>query len=207
MAWRKIKYPLRMIDLKDNMILKTTEEIKAVSDPYRLKILRVLSSYEEGATASMVAEEMGEVPSKVYYHIKKLEKVGVIEIVKTEVINGIVAKYYKKTADTFSIEGDKEEMNNPLFLNETYKTIKSVYDESLETTRGAINSGDTSKEITPMIISASDLALTVEEMNELIEYVKTIKNKGSRKKREDVEKVDEGNVHKVHLLFSIVNKD
>ena len=49
---------LRMIDLKDNMILKTTEEIKAVSDPYRLKILRVLSSYEEGATASMVAEEM-----------------------------------------------------------------------------------------------------------------------------------------------------
>ena len=140
------------------MILKTTEEIKAVSDPYRLKILRVLSSYEEGATASMVAEEMEEVPSKVYYHIKKLEKVGVIEIVKTEVINGIVAKYYKKTADTFSIEGDKEEMNNPLFLNETYKTIKSVYDESLETIRGAINSGDTSKDITPMIISASNLS-------------------------------------------------
>ena len=207
MAWRKIKYPLRMIDLKDNMILKTTEEIKAVSDPYRLKILRVLSSYEEGATASMVAEEMEEVPSKVYYHIKKLEKVGVVEIVKTEVINGIVAKYYKKTADTFSIEGDQEEMDNPLFLNETYKTIKSVYDESLETIRGAINSGDSNKDITPMIISASNLYLTEEEMKELIEHIKAIKNKGSKKKRDGYEKVDEGSTHKVHLLFSIINKD
>lgn len=207
MAWRKIKYPLRMIDLKDIMILKTTEEIKAVSDPYRLKILRVLSSYEDGATASMVAEDMGEVPSKVYYHIKKLEKVGVIEVVKTEVVNGIVAKYYKKTAETFSIEGDKEEMNNPLFINETYKTIKSVYDESLEIVKEAISSQEASKDIAPMIVSASDIYLTEDEIKELIEYIKAVKNKGSRKRREDAEKAHEGNGDKVHFLFSIVNKD
>ncbi len=189
------------------MILKTTEEIKAVSDPYRLKILRVLSSYEEGATASMVAEEMGEVPSKVYYHIKKLEKVGVIEIVKTEVINGIVAKYYKKTAETFTIEGDNEEMNNPLFLNETYKTIKSVYDESLEIIREAISNKEASKDIAPMIMSASDIYLTEEEMEELIEYIRNVKNKASKKKRDDKKKIDEGSIHKVHFLFSIVNNE
>lgn len=193
--------------MKDNMILKTTEEIKAISDPYRLKILRVLSSYEEGATASMVAEDMEEVPSKVYYHIKKLEKVGLVEIVKTEIINGIVAKYYKKTAETFTIEGDKEEQYNPLFLNETYKTIKNVYDESLELIRDAMNNKEASKDITPMIMSASDIYLTEEEMKELVEYIRNIKNKGSKKKREGTPKVDDGRAHKVHFLFSIVNNE
>ena len=155
----------------------------------------------------MVAEEMGEVPSKVYYHIKKLEKVGVVEIVKTEVINGIVAKYYKKTAETFTIEGDNEEMNNPLFLNETYKTIKSVYDESLEIIREAISNKEASKDIAPMIMSASDIYLTEEEMKELIEYIRNVKNKASKKKRDDKKKIDEGSTHKVHFLFSIVNNE
>lgn len=74
--------------------LTTLEEIKIFSDPYRLRIMKTFVDFGRPATVKEVADRMGEVPAKVYYHVKKLESIGLVSIDHTEVINGIVAKYY-----------------------------------------------------------------------------------------------------------------
>jgi|LGVF01.2.fsa_nt_gb predicted transcriptional regulator len=74
--------------------LKTDEEVKIAWDPYRLRIMGVFRLSKEPLTVKQVADKMGEVPSKVHYHVQKLIKIDMLELVKTKVIRGIVAKYY-----------------------------------------------------------------------------------------------------------------
>ncbi|WP_211745817.1 helix-turn-helix domain-containing protein [Paenibacillus sp. Marseille-Q4541] len=78
----------------DVKVLTTMEEIKTYSDPYRLKILHVFRRFGKPATVKEIADELGELPAKVHYHVKKLEKIGLLSLVDTKEINGIIAKYY-----------------------------------------------------------------------------------------------------------------
>lgn len=57
-------------------------------------------------TVKEIADELGEVPAKVYYHVKKLEAIQVLYVEHTRLVNGIVAKYYDFTTDTFSLSPD-----------------------------------------------------------------------------------------------------
>lgn len=98
--------------------LNTFDEIRAFSDPYRIKILNEFSSLNKPATSKQIADIMGDVPSKVYYHIKKLEKYDIIKLHHTEEINGIVAKFYEPTAKEYII-------NDKSFSDSTLKNNKS----------------------------------------------------------------------------------
>lgn len=181
-----------MVKLENTKILKTTEEIKAISDPYRFKIITTFSSFRDGATATQIAEKLGEVPSKVYYHIKKLEKVGIIKVVNTEIINGIVAKYYKPTAETFTIKAEDENSPNPFFKSETEKMLKSVYNESLSKLSEVIEGKSAAED--PMVSSANEVYLTTEEVEELKALFSKLKSK--KEKREGA--------NRTHILLTIV---
>ncbi len=178
--------------MENTKVLKTTEEIKAISDPYRFKIITTFAYFNDGATATQIAEKLGEVPSKVYYHIKKLEKAGIVSVVGTEIINGIVAKYYKPTAESFTIEAEEENFPNPFFKSETEKMLRSVYNESLsklsEVIEGKSASGD------PMVASANEIYVTPEELEELKKIFSKLKSK--KEKREGAKRT--------HMLLTIV---
>nr|WP_262372376.1 hypothetical protein [Sutcliffiella horikoshii] len=45
---------------------------------------------------------LGNSPGSVHYHIKKLNYGGLIEIVKTKEVGGIIEKYYKAKSKWFS---------------------------------------------------------------------------------------------------------
>jgi hypothetical protein len=75
-------------------ILKTDEEVKIAWDPFRLKIFSTFRMSEEPLTVKQVADRMGEVPAKVHYHVQKLLSIDMLELVRTETIRGIIAKYY-----------------------------------------------------------------------------------------------------------------
>lgn len=85
-------------------ILSSLEEIKTISDPFRLKILFLFDEDNTPMTVKQMADRLEEVPSKVHYHVKELEKIGVLEIVNTKEKSGIVEKFYLPTAETFKVE-------------------------------------------------------------------------------------------------------
>jgi len=88
--------------MKKEKILSNLEEIKVFTDPFRMKILFALD--EAPMTVKQLADMLGEIPSKVHYHVKELERIGVLEIVDKKEKAGIVEKYYYPTAESFRVE-------------------------------------------------------------------------------------------------------
>lgn len=112
-------------------VLSKLEEIKIFSVPYRMKILDYMYSFKAPATVKNIADKMGETPAKIHYHIKKMETMGIVLLVYTENVNGIIAKFYEPAAENFHIRHitgqDQDKMK---ILNETQKSIATVFDES-----------------------------------------------------------------------------
>lgn len=113
-------------------VLHSIDEIKALSDPYRLKILNCFYEVKEPLTVKQIADRLGEVPANIHYHVKKLLQYGIVVLHHTEVVKGIIAKYYTPTAESFEIECEKEvdQAAKTLMLSETQRMIASIYDES-----------------------------------------------------------------------------
>ncbi len=78
------------------MTARSPEEIKVLFNPLRLKILDTFLIYKKPITVKQLATLLGMQPSRVHYHVMLLLKIDVIELVRTEIINGIVAKYYQR---------------------------------------------------------------------------------------------------------------
>ncbi|MBD0379453.1 ArsR/SmtB family transcription factor [Paenibacillus sedimenti] len=85
-------------------IIEDLEQLKTVSDPLRAKVLQYL--IEKAYTGQQLAKLLGMARAKVHYHLNELEKHGFISVVRTELKNGIVQKFYRAIARGF-IPGEK----------------------------------------------------------------------------------------------------
>ncbi len=54
-------------------------------------------------TATEVARIIGDGPGRVHYHMRILEAAGIVAVVRTESVNGIIARYYEPTARHYSV--------------------------------------------------------------------------------------------------------
>ncbi len=125
--------------MKDVMVLSDLEQIKCISQSYRIKILELFKN--EKATAKMISEQMGEAHAKINYHIKEMTKYGILELVEEVAKMSLVEKYYRPVARQYIVDsksikfGDEqgqESLNQyriQLFENLTesfYKCINSA---------------------------------------------------------------------------------
>lgn len=159
--------------MEKSKTLETVDEIKAFSDPYRLRILYTLKRMGKPATVKQIGDAMGEVPAKVHYHVKKMEKAGVLRLSFTEEINGIVAKYYEPTAERFAIRSEELDPEvSKLVVNEAQKVISTVYDESKKVVLEALNSAmNQDGEASAQSIRSSMAYLTDVKAIELDKYI------------------------------------
>ena len=108
--------------------IETDEEIKIFSDPYRMRIINAYIKAGQPMTVKGVADLMGEVPAKVHYHVKKLISIEILALDHTQLINGITAKYYRLTTDSFRVAYQNTSDQKALF-DSTTNMILSVVDE------------------------------------------------------------------------------
>lgn len=171
--------------------LNSLEEIKVFSDPYRLQILRCFNQLGQPATVKQIADEMGEVPSKVYYHVKRMEAVGILELIYTKTINGIVAKYYNTTAKSFIIKNSVFE--SPMFehfLDRTQVLISNVFDDAKEIFIKQLNLDNicNSQESEDGFLTSSYVYLTQEQYSDLQKYIKSLNYENTKKDSQGKEK-------------------
>lgn len=76
-------------------IVEDLETLKVLADPLRLRIRELMS---EPTTVKQVAAEIDMPPTKLYYHINLLEKHGLIILVDTRIVSGIIEKHYQVSA-------------------------------------------------------------------------------------------------------------
>lgn len=89
-----IKFSLKAMSTIE--FIKSLNQIKLLSDPRRMAILRLLMA--QPATLSQLGKTLGEHPAWVRHHLKQLEEAGLVELVTTKVSGGFVEKYYQAKA-------------------------------------------------------------------------------------------------------------
>ncbi|WP_312471587.1 ArsR family transcriptional regulator [Neobacillus sp.] len=87
------------MEQKSVTIIETYEQLKAISDPLRTKMLIYL--VEQPYTVHMLANELNLSRAKILYHIRELEKHGIIKLVRKEERGGNILKYYQAVARGF----------------------------------------------------------------------------------------------------------
>lgn len=80
-------------------LLNSLDQIRLLSDPRRLEILRRLM--DAPATLTHLGKAMGEHPAWVRHHLKQLADCGLVEMVTTQVSGGFIEKYYQARAQAF----------------------------------------------------------------------------------------------------------
>ncbi len=91
--------PVTMPELPLRKVIHTTQQLKAIGDPIRTRILGIIQ--QQPATAKQIADRLNMAPGTISHHLQVLENAGLAQIVARRVVHGIVAKYYTRTARIF----------------------------------------------------------------------------------------------------------
>ena len=92
-----------MEDLPETYQLESIEQMRTIADPLRLRIIEQLT--HQAMTVTQLAELLDEVPSKLHYHVRELEKAGLLKLVETREKGGILEKYYRAVAKNINAPG------------------------------------------------------------------------------------------------------
>ncbi len=87
--------------MTDIYMLRELEQIRAIADPLRIRILDVLC--HNSMTTKQVAEFLGENVNKLYHHVDTLEAAGLIKLVDTRKNRGTLEKYFQAVAKHFTL--------------------------------------------------------------------------------------------------------
>ncbi|AYV72432.1 helix-turn-helix domain-containing protein [Bacillus sp. PK3-056] len=110
-----------MMSSTNLLLIKSYDQLKAISDPLRIRIFSEITN--QSKTGKQIGDILNIPAPKVHYHLKELEKVKIIYIEKTELLNGIAQKFYKTYGTDIVID-------QKLFphLNEMNESIRtSIY--------------------------------------------------------------------------------
>ncbi|KJB88382.1 transcriptional regulator [Paenibacillus sp. E194] len=189
--------------------IQTHEQLKAIADPLRTKILMNLVKQEY--TGQQLAEMLGITRNNIYFHLKELEKHQVIQIVRKEEKNGIVQKYYRAVASRFIPE------DHLLPSMDLIETSRQVFMETVEVTRTkiegapaasfALNSSNLDQR--KNIASTYQMITTEENFHAFVEEFKRLLDKHFTKheKQETNETKEENEDQKSYYLSLIAFQD
>lgn len=105
--------------MKPSLIIKDLNQLKILSDPFRAQLM--MSLIEKPYTGQQLAEKINLSRARIHYHLRELEKNHLIELVRTEEINGIVQKFYRSVAQGFL--PDVSLLPHKKQVDETYRQI------------------------------------------------------------------------------------
>ena len=90
---------------RPEMLLTDVEQLRAISDPFRLRIIEQLNEAPvRDWTAKELAERLGTKQTMLYHHLGLLEERGFITVGGTRLVSGILEKRYRVTASSFRVD-------------------------------------------------------------------------------------------------------
>ncbi len=118
-------------ELEEVLELTTPEQLKALGDVFRQKILRLL--LDQSATTNQLAEALGSPTSTTAHHLNVLTDAGLTQIVRTRQVRAITERYYGCTARTYiSISSTPDTDREPgiQLLQQMLKEVASSQDRN-----------------------------------------------------------------------------
>lgn len=94
--------PVIMPELPLSLTVSTPQQMKALADPIRHRILGIIQN--RPATAKQIADRLKMSPGTIGHHLQVLEAAGLAKVVARRLVRGIVARYYTRTARIFTYD-------------------------------------------------------------------------------------------------------
>ena len=167
--------------IEDKFIIKDLDTLKKLTHPQRIEILHSLT---QPKTVKDIAEAIEADPTKLYYHIRQMEQIGVIQVVETNIVSGIVEKTYGVTAKEYTVDkslfsGDEIDFSEDDFSN----VVSAIFNSTLKLANraakaGLINLKEEGPKRTTAIMSGY-FHLTDEQLEEFGETMKEMMTKFS----------------------------
>jgi DNA-binding transcriptional ArsR family regulator len=85
-------------DLPETFHVTTAEQLRAVSNLTRHRIMAVLRF--EPATITQIAARVGLAKGSSSYHVRLLERAGLVTVVRTRKVRGVIERYYAMAAQS-----------------------------------------------------------------------------------------------------------
>jgi DNA-binding transcriptional ArsR family regulator len=92
-------------ELEDVLIVEEPEQLRALGDVLRARIITLLR--ERAASTTELAEALGVPKGTAGHHLKVLEKAGLVRVVRTRKVRALTEKYYGRVARLFVLKGDE----------------------------------------------------------------------------------------------------
>ena len=161
---------------KNVKYITTLKEIRVINDPYRQEIMTAISFIGEPATAKNIADFMGEPPSKVNYHVGILYKYGFIDLSHTDTINGIVAKFYKRSNSIFKIkiEGKNSQTKEIAALRDMVASTFDLARDRYIASVAKLSKSDNENDKDNGMLYSRKVYLSDEQVAELSEFIDRI---------------------------------
>jgi DNA-binding transcriptional ArsR family regulator len=99
---KKVLSIRKAVTVLEQYEIENIEQLRAIADLRRLRIVDVLA--KQPMTVTQLGEMLGEAPAKMHYHVRELEKVGLLKLVETREKGGILEKYYQPVARELSVD-------------------------------------------------------------------------------------------------------
>jgi DNA-binding transcriptional ArsR family regulator len=94
--------PVVMPALPIELELSTQAQLKALGNPTRSRIIDIIA--HQPMTAKQLATRLNGTPGAIGHHLQVLERAGLAQVVALRSTNGIVAKYYTRTARIYNFD-------------------------------------------------------------------------------------------------------
>jgi predicted transcriptional regulator len=161
--------PVSMPHLPQTLVLSTVQQMKALGDVLRVRILGLIQY--QPATAKQIADRLGIAPSSIGHHLHVLETAGLVQIVARRSVRGTVANYYTRTAFFFDVDLPPEIRG---MLSQNLDRINQARNELAESNAHRPNSGIHHEEFLHLQLSparAQEYAQRLQELTDAFLHV------------------------------------
>lgn len=122
----------------EEFIIDNLETLKVLADPLRLSILEYLA---KPGTVKQIAQKLDRPPTKLYYHFNLLEKHGLIAMVDTRIVSGIIEKHYQAAAQMYRVQWGLLSPGSPDFDEGLQAMLTAVLGDAQNDARESFHAG------------------------------------------------------------------
>ncbi len=122
--------------MQETLALTSIDQLQALAHPLRQRVLRLLGG--EPRTNKQLASRLETSPGKLHFHVRELERAGLIVLVEERPKGGIIEKYYQATARNITLDlpiGDQATIDGTL-TTATLEVARQEYVRALSDSGG-----------------------------------------------------------------------
>ena len=112
-------------ELADELRVDSQDQHRALGNLTRHRILGLL--LDQAMTVSQLAEALGVLKGSASFHVRTLERAGLVREVRTRKVRGVVERYYGRTARRFELDApDSPTSAGPMMMRTIAAELERV---------------------------------------------------------------------------------